>query len=122
MSPVDRLAEAEAEKVTLEIEQLRKPVYRRVPFWTGIVIPLVVLTASLVTGEVTGFFDEQLRELEQQKIDLQEQLNLAESTAQAVMANNMRRSSRCSIAFASTCIVSGQPESISTTSAECCAG
>lgn len=88
MSPSDRLAEAEAEKVSLEIELLRRPAYKRVPFWTGIVIPLVVFTASIITGELTGFFDDQLESLEQQKHDLQEQLDLVGTTAQALSANN----------------------------------
>lgn len=90
MSAADRLAEAEAEKVGLEIEQLRRPHYKRVSFWTGIVIPLVALTASIITGELTGFFDEQLGNLEQEKDDLQIQLENVRNTAQALSANNAR--------------------------------
>ncbi len=88
MSPADRLAEAEAEKVNLEIEQLRRPHYKRVSFWTGIVIPIVALTASIITGELTGFFDDQLQNLKNQKQDLEKQLDLAGTTAQALSANN----------------------------------
>ena len=90
MSPTDRLAEAEAEKVNLEIEQLRRPPYRRVSFWTGIVIPLVALTASIITGELTGFFDDQLASLEQQKLDLKQQLENVRGTAEVLSANNNR--------------------------------
>ncbi len=90
ISAADRLAEAEAEKVGPEIEQLRRPSYKRVWFWTGIVIPLVALIASIITGELTGFFDEQLDSLKQQKRELQEMLEFANTTAQALAANNTR--------------------------------
>ena len=90
MSPADRLAEAEAEKVSIEIEQLKRPSYRRVSFWTGIVIPLVALTASIITGELTGFFDDQLESLKNQKTELKDQLEIAGTTAQLLNTNNTR--------------------------------
>jgi len=90
MNPADRLAEVEVEKIQLEIEQLKRPTYKKVAFWTGIVIPIVALAASLLTGVLTGFFDDQLTSLKVQKEQLQDQLQNATTTETYLSEKNSR--------------------------------
>lgn len=88
LSPTDRLAESEEEKVRIEIALLKRPAYKRIGFWTGIVVPLVALTASIITGELTGFFDDQLAKLKQEKRELRSQVELMNTSVQVLKANN----------------------------------
>jgi len=69
MNPADRLAEVEVEKIQLEIEQLKRPTYKKVAFWTGIVIPIVALAASLLTGVLTGFLMVERLEAQARQLD-----------------------------------------------------
>lgn len=88
LNPTDRLAELEAEKVRIEIGQLNRPAHKRIAFWTGIIVPLVLGTGGLITGEITGFFDDQLAKLEQEKRELRNQVELMNTSVLVLSAHN----------------------------------